>query len=30
MSMEQWWNDTDRGKTKVLGEKHYTMWVVDG
>ena len=29
MSMEQWWNDTDRGKTEVLGEKHYTAWVVD-
>jgi len=59
MSMEQWWNDTDRenwsagrktlhrvggrwmneygameewyweGKTKVLGEKHYTAWVAD-
>ena len=21
MSMERWWNDADRGKTKVLGEK---------
>jgi len=20
MSMERWWNDTDRGKPKVLGE----------
>jgi len=60
MSMEQWWNVTDRGKlkywektlysvggrwmdecgamvvwywqgkTEVLGEKHYTSWVVDG
>ena len=30
MNMEQWWNDTDRGKLKVLGEKHYTAWVVDG
>ena len=60
MSVEQWWNDTDRGnwsvgrktlysvggrwmdecramvgwywqgKTEVLGEKHYTAWVVDG
>ena len=60
MSMEQWWNHTDRGhrsagrktfynmggrwmdeygamvecysqgKTEVLGEKHYTTWVVDG
>jgi len=59
MSMEQWWNDTDRGnwsawrkklysvggrrmneygamverywqgKSEVLGEKHYTAWVVD-
>ena len=29
MSMEQWWNDTDRGKLIVLGEKHYTVWVVD-
>ena len=29
MSMEQWWNDTDRGK-QVLGEKHYAAWVVDG
>jgi len=29
MSREQWWNDTD-GKTEVLGEKHYTAWVVDG
>jgi len=28
MSMEQWCNDTD-GKTEVLGEKHYTAWVVD-
>jgi len=58
MSMEQWWNDTDRenwstgrktlysvggrwmdeygammewywqGKTEVLGEKYYTVWVV--
>ena len=27
MSMEQWWNGTDRG-TEVLGEKHYTAWVV--
>ena len=60
MSVEQWWNDTDRGnwstgrktlysvdgrwmneygamvewywqgKTEVLGEKHYTAWMVDG
>jgi len=21
MGMEHWWNDTDKGKTKVLGEK---------
>jgi hypothetical protein len=28
--MEQWWNDADRGKTEILGEKHYTAWVVDG
>ena len=28
MSMEQWWNGTDKGKTEVLGEKHYTAWVV--
>jgi len=26
----QWWNDINRGKTKVLGEKHYTKWVVSG
>ena len=36
MSVEQWWNDTDRGKlkcwekTEVLGDKHYTVCVVDG
>jgi len=24
--MEQWWT----GETEVLGEKHYTTWVVDG
>ena len=30
MSMERWWNDTDRGKSEVLGEKHYIAWVVDG
>jgi len=30
MSMEQWWNDTHRGKNEVLGEKHYKVWVVDG
>jgi len=28
MIMEHWWNDTDRG-IEVLGEKHYTAWVVD-
>jgi hypothetical protein len=28
MSKEQWWNDTDRG-IEVLGEKHYTLSVVD-
>ena len=28
--MEQLWNDTDRGKLKYLGEKHYRVWVVDG
>ena len=28
MSMEQWWNDTDR-KTELLREKHYTVSVVD-
>ena len=27
--MVEWWNGTD-GKTEVLGEKHYTLWVVDG
>ena len=25
MNMEQWWNDTDRGKTEVLGEKAIPM-----
>ena len=25
MSMEQWWNVTDRGNTEVLGEKHYSV-----
>ena len=30
MSIEQWWNDTDRGKSEVLGEKHYRASVVDG
>jgi hypothetical protein len=29
MSMEQWWDVTDR-KTEVVGEKHYTGCVVDG
>jgi len=29
MSVEQWDNDR-QGKTEVLGEKHYTAWVVDG
>jgi len=29
MSMGQWWNDNEKGKTEVLGEKHYTVWVVD-
>ena len=28
MGMEHWWNDNDRGKTEVLGEKHYIVWVV--
>jgi hypothetical protein len=28
MSMEHWWNDTERG-TEVLGEKQYTALVVD-
>jgi len=28
MSMEQWWNYTDR-ETEVLGERHYSVWVVD-
>jgi len=27
--MEQWWNDTDR-EIEVLGERHYSVWVVDG
>jgi hypothetical protein len=30
MSMEQWWSDTDSGKSDVLVEKHYTVWVVGG
>ena len=25
MNMEQWWNDADRGNTKVLGEKAIPM-----
>ena len=29
MSMEEWWNDTDR-VTEVLKEKHNKVWVVDG
>ena len=29
MSMEQWWNDTDRGKRKYW-EKNIIVWVVDG
>jgi len=29
MSVEQWWNDTDRGKLKYWEKKHYTAWVVD-
>ena len=29
MSMEQLWNDTDRGKLKYWEKKHYTAWVVD-
>jgi len=28
MSMEHWWNDTDR-RNYVPREKHYTAWVVD-
>jgi hypothetical protein len=28
MSMEQWWNVTDRGKTEELGEK--TLYSVGG
>ena len=28
MGMEQWWDETDGGKTEVLGEKHYIAWVV--
>jgi len=30
MSREQWWIDTDRGKTEVLEEKYYTAWVEVG
>ena len=26
--VEQWWNDTDRGKLELLVEKHYTAWLV--
>jgi hypothetical protein len=26
MNMEQQGDDTERGKTEVLGEKHYTVW----
>ena len=29
MSMEQWWNDTDR-ENEVLGETYYTASVIDG
>ena len=25
MSMEHWWNDTDRGKTEILGRRRVTM-----
>jgi hypothetical protein len=25
ISMEQWWNDTDSGKIKLLGEKSVTV-----
>ena len=28
MGMVRWWNDNDRGKQKVLGEKYYILWVV--
>ena len=27
MGMGHWWNGND-GKTEVLGEKHYIVWVV--
>jgi hypothetical protein len=30
LSMELWWNDTDRGKLKYWEKKHYTALVVDG
>jgi hypothetical protein len=30
VSMEHWWNDTDRGKLKYWEKKHYTVLVVDG
>jgi len=30
MSMEQWWNDIDRGNLKYWEKNHYTAWVVDG
>ena len=29
MSMEQWWNDTDRGKLKFWEKKRYTASVID-
>jgi len=28
MSMEQWWNLSDKGETEVLGEKHHIVCVV--
>jgi len=28
--MEQWWNDTDRGKLKYWEKKTLYSWVVDG
>jgi len=30
MRMGYWRKDGDWGKIEVLGEKHYTAWVVDG
>ena len=27
MTMERWWNGTDRG-TEVVAEKHYIVWGV--